>query len=183
MRLAEHHEVGQTGEWLKADVALTNKNNERPFCEVPRNQRRSFHSYRKQALINIALCAICFFSRSREIRGYLWKEAAKGYNFSFLRYLFHQWCLLSFNRPSIAIIVCGKQQRSKWESRPQVVVVKSKISFWSRGFQNPRTRRTSQSASRNIRGGQQWRPIAYIPGEPVFTPANHPRVQTSYEGD
>lgn len=36
---------------------------------------------------------------------------------------------------------------------------------------------------RNVRGGRQWRPIAYIPGELVFTPANHPRVQTSYEGD
>lgn len=60
--------------------------------------------------------------------------------------------------------------------------MKSRISFRSRRFQNPRTRRTSQSASRNIRGGQQWRPIAYIPGEPVFTPANHPRVQASYEG-
>lgn len=62
------------------------------------------------------------------------------------------------------VIVCGtrgKQGRSKWESWHELAV-KSCISFRPRRFQNPRRRRTSQSPSRNVRGGRQWRPIAYI---------------------
>lgn len=42
------------------------------------------------------------------------------------------------------------------------LAVKSCISFQPRRFQNLRRRRTSQSPPRSIRGGRQWRPIAYI---------------------
>lgn len=55
----------------------------------------------------------------------------------------------------------GKRGRSKWESWHELAV-KSCISFEPRRFQNPRRRRTSQSPSRSVRGGRQWRPIAYI---------------------
>lgn len=54
-----------------------------------------------------------------------------------------------------------KRGKSKWESWHELAV-KSCISSRPRRFQNPRRRRTSQSPSRNVRGGRQWRPIAYI---------------------
>lgn len=54
------------------------------------------------------------------------------------------------------VIVCGTRETGKEQMR---VVARAGD---ERHFQNPRTRRTSQSPSRNIRGGRQWRPIAYI---------------------
>lgn len=62
------------------------------------------------------------------------------------------------------VIVCGTRETRKEQMRivARAGAVKSCISFQPRRFQNPRRRRTSQSPSRSVRGGRQWRPIAYI---------------------
>lgn len=43
--------------------------------------------------------------------------------------------------------------------------------------------RLNRRRAATVAGGRQWRPDRHIhiPGEPVFTPANHPEFQGSYE--
>jgi len=77
----------------------------------------------------------------------------------------------------------GKQRRSKWESWHELAV-KSCIWFRPRRFSES-TKKTDVSIA--VAERPRWSTMAanriYISGESVFTPANHPRVQASYEGD